>query len=158
MSEHRGSGDDWPPGVPRNDPDLDFPIRDEVCDFSGRKRSFLITYYEVGLGFTLTAREERKDGWGYEFQAFSETSPYNALWSLRQRMHRALATRHLVRSKGEHELLHDTLRGRITTRDGEAVLVVDGRPVTLGQLARILRTYEGWDVRIDFTSPSETRY
>ncbi|MBZ5638867.1 MAG: hypothetical protein LAO51_08950 [Acidobacteriia bacterium] len=129
----------------------DFPIREQVEDFAGRERTFVITCHEGGLGFTVRAEEEGGQGFGYEFAAYSETSPYSALGRVRQKMHRGLATRHITGSPGGHTLLHDRLTGRITS-DGQrgVVLVVDGTPLDIDDLASILGSHEGrcFDLRI----------
>ena len=127
----------------------DFPMRDEVEDFLGRKRVFLISCYDGPLGFTVQAEEEGADGNGYLFRAFSETSPYSALYRLRVKMHRAIATRYLSASPGAHSMLHDRVRGRITT-DGDrgVLLVVDGIPLDMDELANILETHEGWEFEL----------
>lgn len=57
----------------------DFPIRQSVEDFAGKQRKFVINCHEGGLGYTVRASEEGKDGLGYQFAACSETSPYNVL-------------------------------------------------------------------------------
>lgn len=125
--------------------EADFPIREEVEDHAGRRRSFVINCHEGGLGFTVRAEEEGRPGAGYQFAAYSETSPYRALGRLRQKMHRALATRHVTGSPGAYRMLHDKLSGRITSDgNGGVVLVVDGVALGIGDLASILEAHEGW--------------
>ena len=141
-----------------SDPDADFPIKEEVEDYAGRARQFVITYYRSLLGFTVTAAEETKDGLGYEFSAFSPTSPYHALGSVRRKMYRALATRHLTWSEGSPRALHDMIRGRITARrGGQLLLVVDGRPLTLDEFGRILATHEGFQFEVKIIDSTEDR-
>ena len=36
----------------------DFPIREEIEDYAGRMRSFVINCHEGGLGFTVRAEEK----------------------------------------------------------------------------------------------------
>jgi hypothetical protein len=133
----------------------DFPIHEIVEDAFGRQRSFLITSHPMGLGYMLRASEEGKDGMGYEFSSFSETSPHNALFSLRDKMHRSLAMRHITRRGTRYQMLHDTLRGRITWSQEDGVaLIVDGIPLDLDDLREILETHEGWQFRLDITDPS----
>ena len=139
-----------------DDPSADFPMRETVEDHSGAHRTFLISYRSSGLGFTVTAEEEGKQGLGYEFSAFSETSPYTALGAVRRKMYRSLATRHITRSDGHYHPLHDTLRGRITANGkGALVLVIDGIPLTLEDLREILAMHEGWDFRLQIADSSE---
>ena len=125
--------------------DADFPIEEEVEDYTGGTRCFVITCYEGPLGFTVRAQEKEAQGAGYEFAAYSETSPYNALGRLRQKMYSGLATRHITRSPHGYRMLHDKLRGRITSDgDGGVVLVVDGVSLSIDELASILISHEGW--------------
>jgi hypothetical protein len=123
----------------------DFPMREEVEDYAGRMRAFVINCHTGGLGFTVRAEEEGRRHDGYQFAAYSETSPYRALGRLRQTMHKALATRHVTGSPGAYRMLHDTLSGRITSDGkGGVVLVVDGVAVGIQDLASILAAHEGW--------------
>ena len=138
------------------DPDQDFPMRDAIEDAAGKERSFLITYREVGFGYELVAEEEGKEGMGYEFSAFSETSPYHALGNLRAKMHRSLATRHISRRGSRYMPLHDTLRGRITwSRDRGLMLIIDGLALTLEELGKILEMHEGWQFRLEVADASD---
>ena len=121
----------------------DFPIRQEVEDFSGRRRSFVINCHDGPLGFTVRASEEDKEGLGHEFASYSETSPYSALGRVRDKMARGLATRHLSSAKGPKEMLHDSLEGRITSRGGAVVVVVDGVALGIEDLERFLAAREG---------------
>ena len=135
---------------------LDFPMREEVEDYAGRKRSFVITCHEGGLGFTVRATEEDRGGMGYEFAAYSETSPYSALGRVRQKMQRGLATRHVTGSPGDYRMMHDQLSGRITAdRDAGVLLVVDGVPLTIEDLAEILSTHEGWGFELKIVDALE---
>ena len=131
----------------------DFPIREEFEDFSGKMRTFIIDCHETPLGYTVRAREEKSRGEGYEFGAYSETTPYSALGRLRDKARRSLATRHLSAGR---EMLHDTLAGRITSDSDQGVLlVVDGIAVSMEELARFLRTLEGWEFELKIKDPLE---
>jgi hypothetical protein len=134
----------------------DFPLREEVEDFSGKARTFVINCHETGLGFTVRAEEQGVDGTGYEFGAYSETTPYCALGRLRHKMYRALATRHITGSPGNYRMLHDSLSGRITS-DGECgiLLVVDGVPLSLEELGSVLGSHEGWSFELQITDALE---
>jgi hypothetical protein len=136
--------------------EADFPMREEVEDYAGRTRSFVINCHEGGLGFTVRAEEEGRRGAGYQFAAYSETSPYNALGRLRQKMNQRLAMRHVTGSPGAYRMLHDRLSGRITS-DGRAgvILVVDGIALEIEDLASILRTHEGWDFELQIMDALE---
>ena len=124
--------------------EADFPMREEVEDHAGGTRTFVINCHEGGRGWTVRA-EGRRRGKGYEFAAYSETSPYSALGGLRQKMYRGVATRHISGSPGAYHMLHDKLSGRITSDgNGGVVLVVDGLAVGAENLASILLSHEGW--------------
>lgn len=125
-----------------------FPIREEAEDCAGKQRSFVIDCHEGGLGYTVRAREQRRDGLGYVFGAYSETSPYDALGRVREKMKRALAMRHITNSQGVAEMLHDSVKGYITSKNGQTVLVVDGVPLGLEDIARFFGSHEGWEFEI----------
>lgn len=133
----------------------DFPIHEQVEDFSGRQRTFVIDCHEGPLGFTVRASEEGKQRLGYEFACYSETSPYAALGRVRDKMARGLATRHLSSAKGPTEMLHDTLEGRITSKDGNVALVVDGVALDIEDIERFFAAREGWGFELRITDPLE---
>ena len=136
--------------------EADFPIREEVEDHAGKTRTFVINCHEGGLGWTVRAQEEGRRGAGYEFAAYSETSPYSALGRLRQKMYRGVATRHISGSPGAYQMLHDKLRGRITSdSNGGLVLVVDGLAVDGENLASMLLTHEGWSFELQIVDGLE---
>jgi hypothetical protein len=127
----------------------DFPILEIVEDFAGKQRRFVINCHEGGLGYTVRASEEGKDGLGYQFAAYSETSPYSALGRVRDKMSRGLATRHITASDGLLRMLHDTLKGRITSAgEGRVALVVDGIPLSIEEIETLLQSHEGWDFEL----------
>ena len=138
-----------------NDPNADFPIQETAEDFAGRKRQFEISMHELGLGFMVQADEVGADGLGYEFSAFDQASPYLALGKLRAKMQRTLATRHLTKAEFGFFPSHDTLRGRITSDDGEAVFVIDGTPLSLAQFGQLVATHEGFDFTLRFLDRGE---
>lgn len=107
------------------------------------------------LGYTVRASEAGKHGLGFEFASYSETSPYAALGRVRSKMARGLARRHLSSAKGPAEMLHDSIDGRISSRDGEVVVVVDGVPLDIDDLARFLAVREGWGFELRITDSLE---
>jgi len=136
--------------------DADFPMREEVEDYAGRTRSFVINCHEGGLGFTVRAEEDGRHGFGYRFAAYSETSPYSALGRVRQKMHRGLATRHVTGSPGAYRMLHDRLSGRITSDGkGGVVLIIDGIALDIDDLASILGSHEGWSFELQIVDALE---
>ncbi len=136
--------------------DTDFPIREQVEEYAGRMRTFMISCDEVGLGFTVRAREKGRRGLGYEFAAYSETSPYSALGRVRQKMYRALAKRHITGSRGQYRMLHDRMSGRIAWDEQRGiVLVVDGIALAIDDLEAILASHEGWEFELEIVSALE---
>jgi hypothetical protein len=137
--------------------DADFPIREEVEDHTGRARAFVITCHEGGLGFTVRAEEEGRRGAGYQFAAYSETSPYSALGRLRQKMYRGLATRHVTGPpRWVSNAARQGLSGRITSDGkGGVALVVDGIALGIEDLASILASHEGWALELQIVDALE---
>lgn len=134
----------------------DFPIHEVVEDCAGRLRAFVINCHEGGLGFTVRAEEEGREHEGYEFAAYSETSPYSALYRVRRKMRRGLAVRHIRGAPGAYEMLHDCVSGRITSDgSGGVLLVVDGVPLRIEDLASILGSHEGWGFRLQIVDALE---
>ena len=134
----------------------DFPIREDVEDGCGRQRRFVIDCHERGLGYTVRASEEGQDGLGYQFAAYSGTSPYSALGRVRAKIARGLATRHVSTTDGRLRMLHDRLRGRITSDGaGGVILIVDGRQIGLEDLKTILATHEGWEFELRIVDAPE---
>jgi hypothetical protein len=130
-----------------------FPIRETFEDFAGRKRNFVIDCHEGPLGYTVRAIEEKPKGEGYEFAAYSETTPDAALGRLREKARRSMAVRHL---SSDRNLLHDTLTGRITSdRKRGLFLVVDGIAVDMEDLTRLLETHEGYEFELRIKDPVE---
>lgn len=117
---------------------------------------FVITCHESRFGFTVRASEEGADHFGFQFAAFSETCPYSALGDVRKKAHRSMATRHITGRRGNCNMLHDEVRGRITADDdGNVVLVVDGIPLSIGDLESLLGTHEGWEFRLKIVDALE---
>lgn len=134
----------------RDDPDKDFPFRQEFTDYSGQTRHFVVSYFRASLGFGVQAEEEGKEGQGFFFREFDATSPYLALGRLRRRIEKALSTRHIEqREPGDFQATHRTVRGRISYSAGEVAFVVDGQLLTLRQFGKMVETFEGFDFRLD---------
>jgi hypothetical protein len=142
--------------IGKKDWQADFPLREEVEDHAGKLRVFVITCHEGGLGFTVRAEEEGAEGAGYEYAAYSETSPYSALGRLRQKMYRGLATRHISGQPGGHRMLHDRLSGRIASDGkGGVLLIVDGVSLDIDDLSSILASHEGWGFELQIMDALE---
>jgi len=124
----------------------DFPLQEEVEDFAGRIRTFTIDCIEFPMGYTVRAVENNTDHMGYLFESFSETSPYSALGAVRGKIKKALASRHITKSKYGYDMLHDELKGRITSdAQGEPALIVDGIHLSLDQLGQFFSCHEGFE-------------
>jgi hypothetical protein len=134
----------------------DFPIREIVEDCSGRDRTFIIQCHEGPPGYTVRVAEEGGADFGYEFAAFSETSPYSALGRVRDKMSRGLSTRYLSAKGDGPRMLHDMVKGRIAS-DGEggAVLVIDGVGLRIDDLEAWLTSHEGWEFELRITDALE---
>ncbi len=133
-----------------DDPDKDFPVRQAFTDCSGQSRHFVIEYYPLRLGFGVQAEEEGKDGRGYFFREFDPASRYLALGRIRGRIEKALAIRHIEqRELGDFQTTHRTVRGRISSLDGEVAFVIDGQLLTLQQFGKMVETFEGFEFRFD---------
>lgn len=105
-------------------------------------------------GWIVTATERTAAGDGYRFESFDSSDPYQALGRLRTKVRRHLATKYL-RPGPELELSHDRAFGRITwdSAEDEVMMVIDGRSVSLQELARLLSTYEGWQFQLRMIDP-----
>ena len=87
------------------------------------------------------------------FAAYRETSYASALGRVRDKIRRGIATRHLASSRGGPQMLHDELRGHITSEDGQVAIVVDGVPLDGDDLLRILESHEGWNFKLRIVDP-----
>jgi hypothetical protein len=133
-----------------NDPDSDFPIRQDFTDYSGRARHFVITFFRAKLGFGVQAEEEGKEGQGYCFREFDPTSPYLALGRIRGRIKQALSVRHIEQSEpGNFQATHQTVRGRISYSSEEVAFIIDGQLLSLQQFGKMVETFEGFEFCLD---------
>ncbi len=135
----------------------DIPENEAFVDCSGKQRVFSLKCHEVPTGWAVTATEVTDNEFGYRFEGFSPSNPYLALGQARAKIRSGLATRYLSAAEPEPTLSHDMLRGYIDwDRTTESpVLVVDGRPLSMFDLERILRSYEGWRVELRIVDPTE---
>jgi hypothetical protein len=141
---------------PVNVPD-DIPESEAFVDCSGKRRKFSLQCLQVPTGWAVIANEVTDNDFGYRFEGFSPSNPYLALGQARAKIRAGLATRYLRAAESEPTLSHDILRGHIDwdrTTDSP-VLVVDGRPLSMIDLERILGGYEGWRVELRIVDPTE---
>ncbi len=97
------------------------------------------------------------DDFGYRFESFSPSKPCFALGEVRAKIRAGLATRYVSAVEAEPTLSHDVICGHIAwdrTTD-RPVLVVDGRPLSMFDLERILSSHEGWQVELRIVDPTE---
>ena len=116
----------------------EFPKEDSFLDFEGKERVFDYLVHEVGVGYSVRAKERKENG--YLFASFSESSPFNALGELRQKIRKRLSTRYLQKEHGHHLLYHDEAKGHISMGG----VVIDGKFISFQQLTSMLQTYEGF--------------
>ena len=135
----------------------DIPEREAFVDCSGKRRVFSLECHQVPTGWAVMATEVTDTDFGYRFDGFSPSNPYLALGQVRGKIRAGLATRYLSASEPEPTPSHDILRGHIDWDRSTAspVLVVDGRPLTMFDLTRILGSHEGWRVELRIVDPTE---
>jgi hypothetical protein len=139
-----------------NAPD-DIPEEEAYVDCSGKERKFSLKCHQVPTGWAVTATEVTYNDFGYRFEGFSPSNPYLALGQARAKIRSGLAIRYLSPGEATPTLSHDILRGHIhwdRTTDSP-VLVVDGRPLSMFDLARIIETHEGWQVELRIVDATE---
>ncbi|MCE5227010.1 MAG: hypothetical protein LLG05_14290 [Porphyromonadaceae bacterium] len=115
-----------------------FPQKEDFLDFEGKKREFVYLIHKNDLGFMVRAKETKDIG--YEFHAFSEINPLNALGELRQKIKKRLSTRYLQKEEGRYNLYHDEAKGQI----GYGGVIIDGVFIPFEQLNEMIQTYEGF--------------
>jgi hypothetical protein len=116
----------------------------KVTDFSGNTRTFALSGL-ITIGYTVIAKEVTTSPHGYEFEATSLSSPYEARNALVQKVRSSLATRHL---EPDHfpSLLNHLCVGRVEYGG----VVVDGQFITWEQFTNMVQTYEGWEFGLTF--------
>jgi hypothetical protein len=130
---------------------------DETCtDFTGRTRHFTTRLQETPGGLCAEAVEKGKED-GYRFKVVvAAGATGQALWELREKMHRTLNTRHLEKDErsATWRMTHDVLRGRIAYGGDHAApkLVVDGKPLTWEEVGRMMDAYEGFEFELRILS------
>lgn len=119
-----------------------FPQREYFLDFEGKSREFEYLFHENDMGFLVRAKETKDIG--YEFHAFSETNPFNALGAIRQKIRKRLSTRYLQKEERGYYLCHDEAKGQI----GYGGVIVDGVFIPFEHLNEMIQTYEGFYIEI----------
>ncbi len=139
-----------------NAPD-DIPEEEAFVDCSGIQRIFSLECHQFPTGWAVIATEVADGDFGYRFEGFSPSNPYLALGQARVKIRAGLATRYLSPGEASPTLSHDILRGHIDwdRTTNSPVLVVDGRPLSMFDLERMLGSYEGWRVELRILDPTE---
>ncbi|MCB1937549.1 MAG: hypothetical protein KDF59_16600 [Nitrosomonas sp.] len=128
-----------------------FPHVETHVDVSGTNRKFVLNLREVGSdgGYVVRAIElEVKNG--YEFEAYSETNPFNALAIVRSKIRRGLAIKYLSLENECNALRFDEFQGRI----GYGGVIIDGQFIPFTELCEILQVYEGFSINVSITDPT----
>ena len=92
--------------------------------------------------------EEKKDGLGYCFEAYSPNNPFEALGIIRDKIRAGLSTRYLDE---DWYPTHGKLKGYIacdSEGDGHGI-VIDGKFLDINKIERILSSYEGFEISIE---------
>ena len=116
----------------------EFPKNDSFLDFEGNERIFDYEVLDVNVGYSVSAIEKKENG--YQFSSFSETSPFNALGDLRQKIRKRLSTRYLQEEHGRVHLYHDEAKGHISMGG----VVIDGQFFSFEELGSMIQTFEGF--------------
>lgn len=127
----------------------EFPKEDSFLDFEGKERVFDYLVHEVSTGYSVRAKERKENG--YEFASFSESSPFNVLGELRQKIRNRLSTRYLQKEHGHLHLYHDEAKGHISMGG----VVIDGKFISFEQLNSMIQTYEGFLFKLKIQDMSE---
>lgn len=124
----------------------DFPQKEHFLDFAGKKREFEYFVHHNDSGFMVWAKETKDRG--YEFHAFSEVNPVNALGEIRQKIKKRLSTRYLQKEQGKYYLYHNEAKGQISSGG----IIVDGVFIPFEQLNEMIQIYEGFHIEIKIKS------
>jgi hypothetical protein len=135
----------------------DIPEEEAFVDCSGIRRTFSLECHQVPTGWAVIANEITDSDFGYRFEGFSPSNPYLALGQARAKIRSGLATRYLAPGEATPTLSHGVLRGHIDwdRTTNSPVLVVDGRPLSMFDLARMLESHEGWRAELRILDPTE---
>lgn len=129
----------------------DFPITESYRNAAGKNIEFSINAEGLPIGYSVTAIETNKSKGkriGYVFHVFSSTLP-EALWKIRDKIKKNLATKYTDEIEGRLVLTHEKLVGRITSSEnGFTVIEVDGKEIDSDKFWEIVSTYEGFEISL----------
>jgi hypothetical protein len=128
-----------------------------VNDFTGTTHIFHFLLRHLGDKIAINAFELHE---GYTFQIIddADTDPLALFGKLVQRIQRALAVRHIVKTPfGPIIEEHDTVTATITSDPDRVLpaLIIDGQRIGWNQLGYMLRTYEGFQFQLQIRDKSE---
>ena len=138
-------------------------MEEDHLDCQGRKRRFRVQELERGSASLLEVEEIRDGqpiGWRlvFQFDPEREMPPY---YAARRKLAERLATRDVVRDPETGTLrdLNRLIRAQIGfASDSDAAgpdLIVDGEVVSWEELGSMLKTYEGFGLRIEIRESGE---
>jgi hypothetical protein len=141
-----------------DDDDNDDDTREEeYLDCTGRKRRFVLQAYAGGM--FLSATELLKgEASGMHFVLKMDLHDHVPWGEMRDKLRRRLAERDVAVDPDTKRLqiLTRRVRARIVGFDDDGpILVVDDRRVTWPELARMLESYEGWDLDVRILGATE---
>ncbi|WP_448657289.1 DUF7713 domain-containing protein [Pseudoxanthomonas mexicana] len=120
------------------------PSSAKFTDFAGNIRIFNFSGYLTN-GYTVVAKETVDSDQGYEFSAFSYSSPHEAMSNVVSKIRTSLATRNLDPHNFPHLIAHQCV-GRVA----HGGVVVDGEFVAWEKFTEMMQSYEGWEFSLDF--------
>lgn len=134
-----------------------------LTDVSGVEHQFQFTTRLLGDRLAIEAFEWKDgDRNGYQFQILGtpEEERFALLGKLVGKMRRALATKYLVEEPGYGLLIADRcVRGRVAfdpeSESHMPMVVIDGKDVTWDAFGQMMRSFEGWQFRLDLVDRSD---
>lgn len=115
-----------------------------IPDYSGETRKFKLEGH-LGIGYSINAKEVSSNKVGYEFSAFSYSSPYEAMATLTEKIRHNLSFRNMDPNRFPH-LLTKKCVGRVADRG----VVVDGKFVSWEEFTNMFQSHEGFEFEVNF--------
>jgi hypothetical protein len=136
------------------------PVR--IVDCQGHPHDFHFRTHLFGPGVALDAFELR-DGnpAGYQFQIVGDPQDdlLALLGRLVEKIRRALSIKHLKEESFGLQVAGQVVRGRIEWDEDEGgrvpLVVIDGREITWDHFGRMMKTFEGWQFKLEIRDRSE---
>lgn len=146
------------PAEPR--PELPSVMEEYHLDCRGQKRLFRLELRDAPpLLDALEIRDGQPTGWRFKerWTPDLDMPPY---YAIRQKIAERLATRDLVRDPdtGRLTVLDWKIRAQVSYAEEEEPgppVIVDGEVISWTELGEMLKSYEGWGLRIEITEQGE---